>query len=345
LNYIKHLTGFFHLIIKDDRLNPTHISLYIALFQYWNVNRFRNPISISRSEMMKVSKISAKGTYHKCMRELHDFGYIKYDPSYNPFRGSLVYLINFSGEVFSPQAGVGGGVERGLSKKRTTSGQVLNRNNTGVEQALIPSLNSINALNNVRETGPELVEGSIRGQGIPPLSDIEFFFKKKNYTATEAAKFFNHYKAIGWKIQGITPIQDWHALADKWMQNAKKWETSPSGGSGSESQRRLEDVQNLYRCFLKGEKIFQHITSEHFDQLTIELSDEIMQKAWQQRISQVSGTNQHSLIEIWKAYLSNDPENELLKRDRPNLILVAKKIAVLNHFQTLKQSEVTTMPP
>jgi hypothetical protein len=56
MNYIKHLTGFFEQIINDYDLNPTHISLYIALFQQWNLNRFENPISITREEVMRVSK-------------------------------------------------------------------------------------------------------------------------------------------------------------------------------------------------------------------------------------------------------------------------------------------------
>jgi hypothetical protein len=82
MNYITHLTGFFERISIDERLNPTHISLYMALFQMWNMNRFTNPISISRSEIMRLSKIYSNATYHKCIRELHEFEYIQYLPSY-----------------------------------------------------------------------------------------------------------------------------------------------------------------------------------------------------------------------------------------------------------------------
>jgi hypothetical protein len=51
MNYIKHLTGFFIQIAHEETLNPTHISLYLALFQRWNINRFKNPITISRDEI------------------------------------------------------------------------------------------------------------------------------------------------------------------------------------------------------------------------------------------------------------------------------------------------------
>jgi hypothetical protein len=41
----KHLTGLFDRLIEDQTMHPTHISLYFSLFQYWNINRFQNPIS------------------------------------------------------------------------------------------------------------------------------------------------------------------------------------------------------------------------------------------------------------------------------------------------------------
>jgi replication initiation and membrane attachment protein DnaB len=81
MNYIKHLTGFFEKVAVDKALNPTHVSLYMSLFQFWNCNRFKNPISISRDELMRISKISSKATYHKCLKNLHSLGYIKYEPS------------------------------------------------------------------------------------------------------------------------------------------------------------------------------------------------------------------------------------------------------------------------
>ena len=46
MNYIKHLTGFFNKINNETAINPTRISLYLALFQCWNVNRFKNPTGI-----------------------------------------------------------------------------------------------------------------------------------------------------------------------------------------------------------------------------------------------------------------------------------------------------------
>ncbi len=94
MNYIKHLTGFFEKVSADYDLNPTHISLYMAVFQLWNQNRFQNPISISRDELMRISKIASTATYHKCMKDLTEREYVIYKPSFNPFKGSILEVCN-----------------------------------------------------------------------------------------------------------------------------------------------------------------------------------------------------------------------------------------------------------
>ena len=90
--YLKELTIFFSAIQHDEWITPFHISIYIALFEQWNLNHFENPVSISRRKIMDMSKISSNATYHKCMRELVEGGYIRYIPSYHPVLGSLVYF-------------------------------------------------------------------------------------------------------------------------------------------------------------------------------------------------------------------------------------------------------------
>lgn len=149
MNYIKHLTGFFEKVTADKMLNPTHVSLYMALFQFWNCNRFKNPISISRDEVMRISKISSKATYHKCLKNLHQLGYIHYEPSYNPFKGSHVIMFNFSEELKPTTRN-----DR-KPKNEPPIGQVtkpvLNQfgtsTETSTEQAVVPYINHTNQPN------------------------------------------------------------------------------------------------------------------------------------------------------------------------------------------------------
>lgn len=122
------------------------------MFQFWNCNRFRNPISISRDEVMRISKISSKATYHKCLKNLHALGYIKYEPSYNPYKGSLVHLFNFS-ENLKPKPKNSKVVKQVTDKSYTGTG-------TSPEQAEVSYINSINNTNklnnsNVNKQSPD----------------------------------------------------------------------------------------------------------------------------------------------------------------------------------------------
>lgn len=243
MNYIRHLTGFYDKIQQDERLNPTHISLYIALFQFWNLNHFQNPISISRNEMMKLSKISAFGTYHKCIKELQIFGYIEYIPSFNPYKGSLVNLYNFENSDVQ-------NLNKKHNKKQTTSEQALNqyhiKNDTANRQALIPSINNTNISNNKTiVTTPEsnsLFEQeqkestnsvilSVEQSGTveeshfkkPHIFEIQMYFAEKDAPSEEAEKFFNHYESNGWLVGGKSKMKNWQAAARNWLLNTKKF--------------------------------------------------------------------------------------------------------------------------
>lgn len=243
MNYIKHLTGFFDRIIQDHDLNPTHISLYIALFQFWNLNRFQNPISITRDEVMRISKICSKATYHKCMRELSAKEYIDYEPSFNPFRGSLVFLYNFSEDLKPVQKRVG------KTKKSTPiAEQVVNKqqtasktsSGTSSEQALVSSINNINITNiengsNLEELPPILnaeviifKDNSPIKKSNPVFKQVQSYFLEQHFPEIEAQKFFNHFTSNGWRVGGKTPMVVWTAAAQNWMLNANKFEPKSS---------------------------------------------------------------------------------------------------------------------
>src|SRR6056297_714399 len=102
VNYILHLNAVFEQFRKDTRLNPTHISLYLGLFQLWNLYKFKERFFVDRNELMKLSKIGSKNTYHKCIKELNHWKYIRYLPSHNPFKGSEVIMPKFGTSAVTP---------------------------------------------------------------------------------------------------------------------------------------------------------------------------------------------------------------------------------------------------
>ena len=104
MNYIRHMNAFFTLIKNETGLTSSHISLYMALFQYWNFNRFQNPFPVYRDTMMQLSKIGSKITYHKCIKELHLASYIVYHPSiskYQPVKISMIRLDTKETEILN----------------------------------------------------------------------------------------------------------------------------------------------------------------------------------------------------------------------------------------------------
>ena len=263
MNYIKHLTGFFEKVAIDKTLNPTHVSLYVALFQFWNCNRFKNPISISRDEVMRISKISSKATYHKCLKNLHSLGYINYEPSYNPFKGSHVYLFNFSDDLKPTPK----------SEKITTpkiepvfelvNEQVVNKlytntgtsSGTGSEQALVSYINNTNIPNisndlkivnlDKQAKNFQIDDGFLKNETTekekklrekkkdilvtssavekPTIENVKAYFLEQHFPELEAIKFFNYFSSNGWLVGGKTPMVDWQAAAQNWIINASKF--------------------------------------------------------------------------------------------------------------------------
>jgi len=92
------LTHFINRMVSDNRLKPVHISLSIALCHSWISNQFEHPYRVSRSILMKASRIRSRATYHKALKELQTYGYVKYVPSYHPLKASEVIMIDETNE-------------------------------------------------------------------------------------------------------------------------------------------------------------------------------------------------------------------------------------------------------
>jgi hypothetical protein len=205
---------------------------------------------------MRISKISSKATYHKCLKNLHSLGYINYQPSYNPFRGSHVILFNFSDDLKPfPKS------ERKPKNEplfELVSKQALNKSctssETGTEQAVVPSINYINNTNllndknisNLEEQAKKFEEinnSSIRivsssevemskeekssakkeEKSKPTIEEIKTYFLENNFPEQEAQKFYNYFSSVGWLVGGKTPMINWQAAAQNWIINAPKF--------------------------------------------------------------------------------------------------------------------------
>src|SRR5690554_772924 len=255
----------------DERLNPTHVSLYLALFLFWNMNRFRNPISISRSEVMRVSKIGSNATYHRCITDLHKWKYLEYIPSKNPFKGSMVNMF-----IFEPSD------KQASNINSSNSEQVPEQ---VVEQALVPYINSIkhkklykhnkqereeekkssphpsqnkNDESSFRKDELHSSKKASRGElnspnknemkspsskkkfSPPELQEVKTFFHENKSSYQVAEMFFNHFESNGWKVAGKAPMKKWKAAARNWIMRDEKYQAQ----SRSPAQQRLHVNEN-----------------------------------------------------------------------------------------------------
>lgn len=262
INYIKHLTAVFYKMADDERLSPFHISLYFTLFQFWNLNRFKNPISIARQETMRLSKIGSVNTYIKCIKELDKWQYIKYLPSHNPLKGSLVNLYNFNNTT-----------DNATDISNDKSNNKTSENTTGKtkKQLVIPSINTINYTNQLKslnEPPAQLIEknnlisisdgtkkrnrsfedateneNKMSSKKVaqkkesksvsaelknpkPSSEEVANYFTSKMCSAHEGEKFFNYFESNGWLVGGKTPMKNWRAAANNWIMNIEKFKTN-----------------------------------------------------------------------------------------------------------------------
>ncbi|PIF45287.1 hypothetical protein CLU96_2289 [Chryseobacterium sp. 52] len=85
---------FLKIAVNDSRLNVWHLSLLLALIHLAHMQNAQRTIRVSRSKLMALSHINTAPTYHKYFKQIQDFGYIRYTPSYHPgFRSTVEFLI------------------------------------------------------------------------------------------------------------------------------------------------------------------------------------------------------------------------------------------------------------
>ena len=230
MNYIKLLTAAFEKFYHDQRLNPTHVSLYMALFQAWNSCKFANVFFADREELMKISKIGSKTTYHRCITDLHSWKYLSYFPSKNPFSSSKVKMAIFSpsdetvseqyNPVIEPKAlHYNPKIEQVIDSHSSINGPVLDSYNPKNGQALVSNINKSKQTKDNKQPKDRLT--------------VINFFKENGSDAIDAKKFFAFYDAQEWYLDENTPVQNWKALAVSWIKRSNAF-----GNSHNKKQKK-----------------------------------------------------------------------------------------------------------
>ncbi|MFB9055909.1 hypothetical protein ACFFU9_04060 [Mariniflexile ostreae] len=232
MNYIKLLNSAFETFYFDDRLNPTHISLYMALFQEWNSSRFADEFFVNRRDLMRAAKIGSKSTYHRCVTDLDSWNYLTYFPSNNPYKGSKIKMsiIGTSDEPvmghYNPE------LEQLAEQYRPIREPVVYKHRPVSGQALVSNINNTKQVNTNKQP-----------KGRQAVLD---FFIEKSFNADEGKKFFAHYEANYWKTSDGKPIRDWQALAKNWMARTELFaeEKTPNKKEGSQNRNNLRTTKS-----------------------------------------------------------------------------------------------------
>lgn len=216
MNYIRQLNAAFEKFYFDERLNPTHISLYMALFHEWNSSRFADEFFVNRRDLMRVAKIGSKSTYHRCVTDLDNWGYLGYFPSNNPFKGSKIKMIVIDTDKGQDDQDYDPKLEHlaehycptrrpVLRQHHPNNGQVQNLKRPMSGQALVSTINNNKQLKHKKHPNNQ--------------EDVLNFFKNKSFNSDHAREFFEYYQDRNWETSDGMAVRDWRALAIYWMDN------------------------------------------------------------------------------------------------------------------------------
>jgi len=243
MNYIKLLNAAFEKFFFDDRLNPTHISLYMMLFQEWNSSRFANEFYVNRRDLMMASKIGSKSTYHRCITDLDSWDYLFYSPSNNPYKGSKIKMA-IIGTSDEPVTGYYDPILEQLAEQyrprnepvvnqhHPRNGQALYPKRPTSGQALVSNINNTKQVNNIKQ--PKGWQAVIN------------FFNERSFNSDDGKKFFEHYETRNWQTSDGNEIRDWRALATNWMDRSELYvkENNSNKKQASQIKDNLRTTKN-----------------------------------------------------------------------------------------------------
>jgi hypothetical protein len=173
---------------------------------------------------MAEAKIGSVNTYTRCLKELNEWGYINYFPSYNPHKSSLVTIITFDTSTDnSSDKGSDKGSDTSTDNSRETSYK------TYINNKKIINTNSKELVNTQNENEENFVfkkkknvSKKVEANTPKNVEEVEAYFSTKEKPKSEAHKFFNYYEANGWMV-GKNKMKNWRAAANNWIANATKF--------------------------------------------------------------------------------------------------------------------------
>ena len=89
---LQQLVDFIETAEEDARMGMAHMSLYQVLLYEYIKRSSQSPIYVDREQVMRKAKMCRK-TYQRRMKELKEYGYIRYMPCCDS-RGKYEVILN-----------------------------------------------------------------------------------------------------------------------------------------------------------------------------------------------------------------------------------------------------------
>jgi hypothetical protein len=86
------LLSFMEAVGQDPRIAPVHVSVYLALLHTWDVQGRVEPVLFKARKLMPAAKVRGRALFYRTIRQLSEYGYIRYEPSFKPEEPSRVWL-------------------------------------------------------------------------------------------------------------------------------------------------------------------------------------------------------------------------------------------------------------
>ena len=77
------------------------------------------------------------------------------------------------------------------------------------------------------------------------IEDVKAYAKELNLPEVEAAKFFDHFQANGWRQKGGNAIKDWRAALRNWARRVVAFPGPASGGAGGAGKNPSSGAPNF----------------------------------------------------------------------------------------------------
>lgn len=228
MNFVSHYRGFMDRFAADPRMTSGHLAVYHALFYFWNLKRFSVPMPVSRDDVMQFARIGSIRTYTRCITDLSEWEYLRYEPTHDTRLRSRVHMYRFdkSDAQSSDKTGAQTGAQ---SDAHTDAHGDAQSGERPLLISIINELNEVNELNalndyesanknsncidggrqqNAEQAGAgdhRKRKGSISraggGGGVPAsLEEVKLYFAEKKFSLHEAEKFYNYFGSVGWTV-------------------------------------------------------------------------------------------------------------------------------------------------